>query len=102
MLINTYARDDPTPNVRIVECVTQQIGGLRTGIARITVLNYSSRPKNYRVTIAFDNASGTTRYDAAAKVVDGVQPGQLAAVEVDRSSAVGTDTTCRVISVIWT
>ena len=99
VLINTFASDDAKSDVNIVECGTQQIGSLRTGTARITLRNSSSDIRNYYVTIAFDSASGTIQYEA--KSVNGVAPGQLATADVNGSSPVGTDVTCRIGSATW-
>jgi hypothetical protein len=99
VLINTFANDDATADVNIVECAIQQIGGVRTPMARIILHNSSSDIRNYHVTIAFDSAGRATQY--ARTVVNGVAPGQLATAEVDGSSPVGANVTCRVGSSFW-
>lgn len=100
VLINVFASDDARADVHIVDCGTQQIGGLRTGMARFTVRNSTSHPRKYQVEVTFDSPSSTPRYDHKGMVLT-VVASRIVTAEVDGSSPVGTDMTCEISDAFW-
>jgi hypothetical protein len=71
----------PGEDVTVADCEPAE----GTGFMRATldVLNHSSEPSNYIITVAFESDDGGEQFTTATTVVDGLGPDQTTTVEAD-------------------
>lgn len=72
--------------------------------ATLTVLNNSSKPSNYIITVAFESKDGKTQIGTGNALVQNLAPGQSATSNAPslKSDAAATPFNCKVVSVTRT
>jgi hypothetical protein len=86
----------PGDDVTVGECGPASDTGFMR--ATVDVLNHSSEPSNYLITVAFESDDGGEQYSTATTVVDGLGPDQTTTVEANtfEEPPVGQDFSCSI------
>jgi hypothetical protein len=86
----------PGDDVTVADCGAAEGTGFMR--ATVDVLNHSSEPSNYIITVAFESDDGGTQFTTATTVVDGLGPDQTTTVEADafEEPPAGEDFSCSI------
>ena len=97
--IPTFSDNDENPpgdDVSVAECGPAEGTGFMR--ATVDVLNHSSEPSNYIITVAFESEDGSEQLDSGTALVNGLGPNQTTNVQANalRQSPGDTEFSCSI------